>query len=124
MDTTIEIWGGVRVAICAEDGPLLASERDISGFLGDALGHEAQWLALPVSRLGEDFLKLRTRLAGETMQKFVNYRIGLAVIGDISQAVAASDALRDYVRECNRGQQVWFRPDLPALNAALEGLKP
>nr|WP_314434752.1 DUF4180 domain-containing protein [uncultured Brevundimonas sp.] len=119
METTVEIWGGERVMVCAEDGPLLADERDIDGFVGEALGHDAKWLALPVSRLGGDFLKLRTRLAGETTQKFVNYRIGLAVIGDISDAVAASDALRDYVRECNRGRQVWFLPDLPALRAAL-----
>nr|WP_316629511.1 DUF4180 domain-containing protein [uncultured Brevundimonas sp.] len=77
-----------------------------------------------VSRLGADFLKLRTRLAGETTQKFVNYRIGLAVIGDISPAVADSDALRDYVRESNRGQQVWFLPNLSALKAALDELRP
>lgn len=124
METTVEIWGGERVVVCAEDGPLLADERDINGFVGEALGHQAQWLALPVSRLGADFLKLRTRLAGETTQKFVNYRIGLAVIGDISPAVADSDALRDYVRESNRGQQVWFLPNLSALKAALDELRP
>ena len=119
MSARIEIWGGRRVLVCADAGPLLACEGDINDFLSQAWEHEADWLALPVRRLGPDVLMLRTRLAGEVAQKFVNYRVGLAVIGDISAAVVASDALGDYVRECNRGRQVWFMPDLEILQAAL-----
>ena len=119
MTTRVETWGGTQVAICADDGPLLAAPGDVGDFLGEAWGLEADWLAVPVSRLGPDFLKLRTRLAGEVTQKFVTYRTGLAIVGDISAEVAASDALRDYVRECNRGRQVRFAPDLHALKTEL-----
>ena len=124
MTTRVETWGGTRVAICADDGPLLATAGDIGGFLGEAWGLEADWLAVPVSRLDPDFLKLRTRLAGEVKQKFVTYRTGLAIVGDISAEVAASDALRDYVRGCNQGRQVRFALDLPALRAALDTERP
>ncbi len=119
MTTKVEIWGGTRVAICAIDGPLLATPDDVGGFLGEAWGLEADWLVLPVSRLGSDFLTLRTRLAGEVTQKFVTYRTGLAIVGDISAEVSASDALRDYVRECNRGRQIRFAPDIHALKTEL-----
>ena len=124
MTTRVETWGETRVAICAEDGPLLAAAGDVGDFLGEAWGLEADWLAVPVSRLGPVFLKLRTRLAGEVTQKFVTYRTGLAIVGDISAEVAASDALRDYVRECNRGRQVRFAPDLPGLRAVLDTERP
>lgn len=124
MTTRVETWGGTRVAICADDGPLLTVAGDIGDFLGEAWEHEADWLALPVSRLGPDFLKLRTRLAGEVTQKFVNYRVGLAIVGNISAEIAASDTLRDYVRECNRGRQIRFSPDLAALRAALDTERP
>ena len=53
------------------------------------------------------------------MQKFVNYRMGLAVIGDISAHTAVSAALADFVWEANRGRRLWFLPDLDALSARL-----
>jgi len=101
MATQLEILGGLRVAVCAADGPVLARETDINDFIGEVWGLEAEWLALPVSRLSPDFFVLKTGLAGATTQKFVNYRIGLAIIGDVSAAIAASDALGGYVREAN-----------------------
>lgn len=119
MSAELEIVGSKRVAVCAGDGPLLAAEADINGFLSEAMSMEADWLLLPVSRLGPDFLRLRTRLAGEMAQKCATYRIGLAIVGDVSEAVAASDALRDYVRESNRGTHVWFVDDEAAFRKRL-----
>ncbi|HAL07266.1 MAG TPA: DUF4180 domain-containing protein [Brevundimonas sp.] len=111
----VETWNGSSVAVCETEGPLLVTPDDINDFLSLALETNADWLALPVGRLSEDFFRLSTRLAGETAQKFVNYRVGLAIIGDIASHIAASDALADYVRESNRGRAVWFAPDLSAL---------
>jgi hypothetical protein len=42
------------------------------------------------------------------VQKFVQYGVGLVVLGDIFARADASSALRDFVRECNRGRQTWF----------------
>ena len=120
MTTRVETWGGTRVAICADEGPLLATAADVGDFLSEAWGHEADWLVVPTARLSPDFFGLRTGLAGEATQKFATYRTGLAVVGDISAAVAASDALRDYVRESNRGRQIRFAPDLETLKATFE----
>ena len=63
-------------------------------------------------------------LAGEFVQKIVNYQLQLVIVGDISAQVAASDALRDFVREANRGQTIFFVSHLedlsvtPAFSAA------
>ena len=70
-------------------------------------------------RLGDAFFQLSTRVAGEAVQKFVNYGIRLAVVGDISAHVAASNALRDFVRESNRGRHVWFVDSLEELERRL-----
>ncbi len=110
---------GRRVLICAEDGPLLASERDIGDFLGAAWAEDADLVVIPVARLSNDFFKLGTRLAGEVAQKFVNYRMQLAIIGDISRWSAESKALRDFVREANQGQALWFLHDMNALEQRL-----
>lgn len=121
MTASVREMAGVRVMVCTDDGPALMNERDINVFVGDALGHDVQWVALPVSRVGGDFFRLSTRLAGETAQKFVNHRLHLAIIGDVSAHIAASNAFRDYVYEANRGRDIWFVPDIDALERKLGG---
>lgn len=118
MDRSTVIRGR-RVLLCAEDGPLLASERDIGDFLGAAWAEAADLVVIPVARLSDDFFRLSTRLAGEVAQKFVNYRMQLAIIGDISRWSAESKALRDFVREANQGQALWFLDDMNALEQAM-----
>ncbi|ANK72899.1 DUF4180 domain-containing protein [Ensifer adhaerens] len=121
MTQLIEI-GTARVLQCAVDGPLLAAPGDANDFLGDGWAHEADLLAVPVERLGPHFLDLSTRVAGEVFQKFVNYRMRLAIVGDISTRLEASKALTDFVRETNKGDSIWFVPDFETLRARLERL--
>ena len=120
MDMIRELHG-TNVLICAEDGPPLASERDANDFLGAAWAAEATMVAIPLARIDPGFFRLATRIAGDVAQKFVNYRIRLAIIGDISTYCAHSEALRDFVRETNEGEALWFLDDLAALDARLVG---
>jgi hypothetical protein len=109
---------GVPVLVCDDAGPPIASGQDAVDVIATALGR-ADVVAVPVGRLDERFFELRTGLAGEVLQRFVNYRLRLAVIGDISPYVAASTALRDLVFESNRGRHAWFVADLDDLDARL-----
>ena len=110
---------GRTVWLCAADGPKLDGERAATDIVGDSYGSGAEVVVIPVERLSEGFLTLSTGVAGGVIQKFVNYGFQVAFVGDISDAVAASDALRDFVRESNRGRHVWFVADLDALAAKL-----
>jgi len=51
-----------------------------------------------------DFFDLSTNLAGEILQKFTNYRMKIAIVGDFSHY--GSKSLRDFIRESNKGGQV------------------
>ena len=104
--------------MCDPDGPPIATMDDALDLIGSTY-HGAEVVAVPAVRLDERFFSLDTRFAGEVMQKFVNYRLKLAVVGDISSYLATSSALRALVRESNRSGQVWFVPDLDALDARL-----
>lgn len=115
----IETLAGVSVLVCAADGPKLDGEQAATDLIGDAFGSGARVIAIPVERLGAGFLTLSTRIAGGVIQKFVTYGFQLAFVGDISEAVTTSEALRDFVRESNRGRHVWFVADLDALAAKL-----
>ena len=111
---------GVRVLWCAPDGPVFDGASAATELVGAALGR-ADVVAVPVARLPPEFFALCTGVAGEVLQKFVNYRLRLAVVGDIAGHVAASTALRDLVREANRGRQAWFVADAAELEARLRG---
>lgn len=63
-------------------------------------------MILPKTIIADDFFILSTRLAGEVLQKFANYRMKLAVVGDYSGYT--SKPLRDFIYESNNGNDVFF----------------
>lgn len=66
----------------------------------------AERIALEKSVLTEEFFILSSGLAGEILQKFVNYHIRLAIYGDFSRYT--SKPLRDFIYESNQGKDVFF----------------
>ena len=122
MTATVTEIAGARAYVLDAEGPPVATDRDAADILGETFSEHARLVVIPTSRLTPAFLDLKTRLAGDLLQKFVNYDRRVVVVGDIAQAVSASNALRDFVRESNRGKTVWFVADMAELKARL--LKP
>lgn len=113
--------GAHSVLLVDDDGPLLRAERDALDLIGATSGTAIAWVALPAARLDASFFQLNTGLAGAMLQKFVQYGLAVAIMGDLSAHVAASEALAAFVRESNRGRHVWFVADEAALRARLGG---
>ncbi|QQP97527.1 DUF4180 domain-containing protein [Lysobacter enzymogenes] len=107
--------GSERVLLCAAEGAPIADARAATDLIGAASFAGATVLALPVARLDVSFFRLASGLAGEIAQKAVNYRLRLAVVGDIQAHLRRSAPLRDWVRECGEGRAVMFVDDLDAL---------
>ncbi len=63
-----------------------------------------------------EFFDLSTRLAGEILQKYTTYHVKIAIIGNFDDA---SSSLKDFIRECNKGNQIFF---LPTQQEALQKL--
>ena len=116
---SLQAIAGRQVYVCSDGGACLADDRELSGLIGDLFSAGAQVVVVPLARLGLDFLRLSTGVAGRVLQKLVNYRFQIAVVGDVTAAAAASAPLRDFIGESNRGQTVWFVDDLAALEARL-----
>lgn len=51
------------------------------------------------------FFDLSARIAGEVLQKFVNYRMRLAIVGDFAKAGRPQ---KDFMFESNCGRHVFF----------------
>jgi len=72
-----------------------------------------------VEQLAPAFFDLRTGLAGAILQKFQNYGLRVAILGDVSPHTAASQALADFVRETSRRGEVLFLADAEELERRL-----
>lgn len=115
---------GEPVYVLDDAGPRIATADDIVAILGDVLASGAETVVIPVPRLAPDFFVLRTGLAGAVVQKLVNYRRRVVVLGDVSATVAHSTAFADWVRESNRRSELWFVRDLAELETKLAGGAP
>ena len=105
---TVEEIHGVRVLSVPEEGPAIGSGADALDLIAATYEHQADLIAIPVERFDPEFFRLSNGLAGEFLQKLANYRLRVAIIGDVSAHTEASNALRDFVRESNRRKQNWF----------------
>ena len=56
--------------------------------------------------IAEDFFVLSSSLAGEILQKYINYGGKIAIYGDFSHYT--SKPLKDFIRESNKGKDFFF----------------
>ena len=119
MAHRIEERRGHRLLLLEAAGPPLGRVQDVLDLVAEAFSQSASVIVVPAASLDPSFFALRSGLAGEFVQKIVNYRLRLAVIGDPPVGMAPSTAWADFVRESNRGASVFFLPDLKALEEKL-----
>lgn len=110
---------GVRVFECPPEGPPLRDDHDAIAVIGEAMAQRARLVVISAQRLTPDFFQLRTGMAGAMLQKFVNYRLRLAIIGDFSALAANSSALHAFIQESNRGDAIWFVANIGELEERL-----
>ncbi len=70
--------------------------------------YEAETKNIVISKklISEDFFILSTGLAGEILQKYINYGGRIAIFGDYSRYT--SKPLKDFIYESNKGKDVFF----------------
>lgn len=64
-------------------------------------------IAINKEAVVNDFFILSTCLAGEILQKFINYGVRFAVYGDFSKYT--SKPLKDFMYESNKGKDIYFQ---------------
>lgn len=116
---TVATIGNLRVFEVGAEGMPLGSEQDALDLIGSTYGQDIDLIFIPAARLHPDFLKLSTRMAGDFLQKMQNYGFRVAIVGDISSAVATSSALRDFVYESNNVGRMLFASDRADLERRL-----
>lgn len=81
----------------------LVSATDL---LGNMYYQGIEKIILHQKNITDEFFNLRNGMAGEILQKFSNYRMRLAIVGDFTGI--NSKSLRDFIRESNKNRHVNF----------------
>lgn len=98
-----------KIAVIHNDGILIRDVQSALDFIA-TVGYETgcERVILDKEVLCADFFDLRTGLAGEILQKFMNYQMKVAIVGDFS--LYKSKNLHAFMIESNRGNGVFFLP--------------
>lgn len=107
----------IVIAELIEKETVINEVQDILDLIADAGQNESSRVIICEHNLNKDFFDLKTRLAGEILQKISNYRFRMAIIGDFTKY--KSKSLQDFIWECNRGKMVAFVSDLESALAKL-----
>ena len=116
----VESWGGIDVLVVEQDDGVVDG-RAARDRIGEAFMTGAAIVAIPVDRLEPAFFDLRSGVAGDILGVSATYRSRLAIIGELPEPAASSNAFAALVRESNAGTQHWFLPTLDALRDRLGG---
>jgi hypothetical protein len=93
-------------AIVLNETCVVSSLADGLDLIGNADYLGARQIVAKDLHFSSEFFDLKTGLAGEVLQKFANYRMKLKITGNWREV--HSKALRDFIRECNRGEAIEF----------------
>lgn len=101
------IKNNIAVAKVSGDAPLITDAQSALDVLMSArYSADTKNIVIDKKLIIEDFFVLSTGLAGEILQKYVNYGGRIAMYGDYSHYT--SKPLKDFIYESNKGRDVFF----------------
>ena len=94
---------GQSIAELSAKGVVLSTAQQ---FLQMIMDSSAEGVIVHQENIDERFFDLRSGLAGEMLQKVVNYRLRLAIVGDFS--IYESKSLKAFIYESNKSNTIVF----------------
>lgn len=109
MKTEVRKKNNIEVAVVSSD-ELLITDVQSAIDLMMTIKYETGCTNIAINKeaVTDDFFVLSTRLAGEILQKFINYGVRFAIYGDFSRYT--SKPLKDFMYESNKGKDFYFQP--------------
>lgn len=106
MEINITEINGTGIAEITADNIIIHNVQNALDLMADCGYQGADGIILHEKNLTADFFELKTGLAGEVLQKFSNYRMKMAVVGDFTKF--ESKSLRDFIYESNKAGRTIF----------------
>jgi hypothetical protein len=110
MEIILHSENEIKIAEIISDIIEINSPQDVLDIIMNADNLGAKSLIIKKINITPKFFDLSSGIAGEILQKFVNYKMKLAITGDFSEYTSKN--FRAFIIECNRGSQFFFTDDL------------
>src|SRR5688572_26443676 len=117
MTITSHTKNETQIAEVTSDNLIIETAEDGLDLMGNLYYQGFDSIILHEENLTPSFFDLKTGIAGEILQKFSNYRMRLAIIGNFEKYPAQS--IQDFISESNRIGRINF---LGNVEEALERL--
>ena len=95
-----------KIAEIITDEIILKTTEDGLDLLGNLNYQGFDKIIIHEKNIIHDFFELKTKSAGDILQKFTQYQMPLTIVGDFSKF--NSKSLNDFIYESNKGRQVNF----------------
>lgn len=102
----IQATNEITIADLTGQKYLISKPQDVLDILGELMGADCDRIIIHERNLHADFFDLKTRFAGDVLQKFSNYRVKLAIVGDLAKN--KSKSLQDFIFESNKSNYVFL----------------
>jgi hypothetical protein len=104
-----------RIAELISDSIIIGDTQDALDMMADARELDSGIVIIHEHQVNPEFFDLKSGIAGDILQKFSNYRMKLAIVGNFTKY--QSKSLRDFIFESNKHGQVCFSANVEdALN--------
>lgn len=95
-----------KIAEVISEDTIINKSEDGLDLLGNLYYQGFDKILIHEKNITPDFFDLKNGIAGEILQKFSNYRVRLAIVGDFSKYTSKS--LNDFIYESNKGRHINF----------------
>ena len=106
MEIKIHTIDDRKIAEIISDNIVLQTVEDAVDLIGNMSYQGFDKLIIHEENMISDFFELKNKIAGNILQKFSQYSMPLAIIGDFEKY--ESKSLNDFIFESNKGKQINF----------------
>jgi len=106
MEIKIHTIDNRKIAEIISDDVVLQTVEDAVDLIGNMSYQGFDKLIIHEENIISDFFELKNKIAGNILQKFSQYSMPLAIIGDFEKY--ESKSLNDFIFESNKGKQINF----------------
>lgn len=106
MEIKEQILNGIRVAEILSNEIIICNTEDALDLIGNIYYRGFDKMIIYEKNITPYLFDLKTKLAGDIVQKFVQYKMALIIIGDFSKY--KSKSLKDFIYESNKGNHINF----------------
>lgn len=102
----IDCSGGIIAVVSSDSKVITDVDSALDLLMSAKYDAGTKYIVVDKKLIIEDFFVLSSGLAGEILQKYINYGGKIAIYGDYSHYT--SKPLKDFIYESNKGRDIFF----------------